>query len=132
MPFLPIPPNGGDAATRSQFLSDIEDVKARYSAGLSPQQEQVEARRLITEAMNSIEDERMRGWMERQLQSLDEASGEQLDERVDRALQMQKMREIGEFTRKYNIPSEVVTDSGLISFGGRGGMFGGGPRRGRN
>ncbi len=125
--------NIGDAATRSQFLSDIEAMKAKYSVDLSPQQKQAEARRLITDALNSTEDERMRGWMERQLQSLDEASGDQLNERVDRALQMQKMREIGEFTQKYNIPSEVVTDSGIVSFGGRGGRggpMGFGPRGG--
>jgi hypothetical protein len=115
-----------DAATRSQFSQDVEALKAGLFASLSPEERLQRARALITENMNSVTDERMRGMMERQLQSLNEAQGDQLTEQADRVLQFQRMREIGDLTQKYNIPQETVTDSGIVSFG-RGGPGGGGP-----
>jgi len=120
-----------DPATRNQFVADVEDLKGRYSAPLSPQEKQQQARSLIAAAIDEAQDDRARGWLERQLQSLDEApNAEELAQRVDRTLQMQRMREIGEMTRKYNIPEDTVRDSGIVSFG-RGGPGGFGPRRAR-
>jgi len=123
--------NIADSATRSQFVNDVEAMKARYSTSLSTQEKFAEARSLLTEAINSSDSDRAREWLERQLQELDGAqAGEQVEERVNRVIQFQRMREIGEMTRKYNIPEETVRDSGIISFGGRG-MPGFGRRGGR-
>jgi len=126
--------NIADPATRSQFVQDVETMKASYFASLSPEEKLQRVRALLSESVNDAgSDDRRRGMVERQLRSLDEAdNAEELGERVDRILQFQKMREIGEMTRKYNIPEETVRDSGLVSFGGRGGPGfmgrGGGPR----
>ncbi len=125
--------NIADAATRAQFVQDVESLKASFFASLSPEEKLQRARALLSEAMNSAGDnDRMRGMLERQLQSLDQADNpEELNERVDRMLQFQKVREIGELTQKYNIPEETVRNSGIVSFGGRmRGFFpggGGGP-----
>jgi len=120
-----------DPVKRNQFFADVEDLKSKYSAQLSPQQKQEQARTLISEAVNSMQDDdRARGWLEGQLRSLDEASADQLNERVDRVLQFQKMREINDLTQRYEIPGDVVRDSGLVSFGGRGGPPGMGGRGG--
>ncbi len=121
----------GDPDTREQFAVDVENLKAKYSAVLSPEEKREQARALVEQSLNSMTDDRRRGWLEGQLRSLDEASGEDLDRRVNMALQFQKMREISDLTQKYNIPSEVVRDSGLMSFGGRGGPGGFGQGRGR-
>ncbi len=123
----------GDPSTREQFAVDVENLKDKYSAVLSPEEKRDQARALVEQALNSMTDadDRSRGWLEGQLKSLDEASGEDLDRRVNMALQFQKMREISDLTQKYNIPSEVVRDSGLMSFGGRGGPGGFGPGMGR-
>jgi hypothetical protein len=107
-------------------MQDVEALKASLFASLSPQEKVQRARDLITANMSAITDERMRGMMERQLQSLQEAQGDELNERVDRILQFQTMRQVGELTQKYNIPQETVRDSGIVSFG-RGGPGGGGP-----
>ena len=115
-----------DGATKGQFLQDVETLKASVFATLSPQEKLQRARDLITNNMASVTDERMRGMMERQLQSLEEAQGDELNERVDRMLQFQTMRQIGELTQKYNIPQETIRDSGIVSFGGRGGPGGAG------
>ena len=110
-----------DPTTRTQFVQEVENLKGKYSAAVSPQEKEAEARALLTEAINAAESDRARGWMERQLQSLDEANPQELEERVNRVVQMQRMREIGELARKYEIPAETMRDSGLISFGGPGG-----------
>jgi hypothetical protein len=112
-----------DAVTRDQFVTDVENLKSKYSAQLSPQEKQEQARSLISEALGGTTNEWMTRMLEGQLRSLDEATPEQLNERVDRILQVQKMREIGEVTQKYNVPGDVVRDSGLVSFG-RGGPGG--------
>jgi len=127
--------NIADAATKSQFLQDVETTKASFFTSLSPEEKLQRARALLSESINNADpDDRRRGMLERQLRSLDEAdNAEELGERVDRFLQFQRMRELGEMTQKYNIPEDVVRDSGLVSFGGRGGpgMGRGGGTRGR-
>jgi hypothetical protein len=116
-----------DGATKGQFMQDVENLKASLFTAVSPEERLQRARALIAENMASVSDERMRGMMERQLQSLDEAQGDQLNERVDRILQFQRMSEVGELAQKYNIPQETLRDSGIVSFGGRGGPGGGVP-----
>ncbi len=120
-----------DRAARDRFISDVESLKAKYSASLSLEQKRAEARALISQAVESSDNDRFRERLESQLRSLDEEqNAEQLEERVDRVLQFQRMREIGEVVQKYNIPEETVRDSGLMSFG-RGGPPGFFPMRER-
>jgi len=120
-----------DPTTKQQFLADMEEMKKRYSAALSPEQKAEEARAMVSRALEGMPDDRRREFVERQLRSLDEAdSADQLAEQVDRIIQFQRMREIGDLGRKYNIPEEVIRDSGLVSFG-REGPPGFGPRMGR-
>lgn len=116
-----------EGARRNQFVAELESLKAKFSATLSPDEKLAQARNLLTDQLNAAEDDRQRQRLERQLQELDQAQGvEQIEQQADRMLQFQKMREIGEFTQKYNIPEETVRDSGLVSFGGRGGPGEGG------
>jgi DNA repair exonuclease SbcCD ATPase subunit len=118
-----------DPGTKARFMADIDGLRAKYSVELTPQQKLEAARTALTESLNTMEDERARGFLERQLQELDQNPGTpEAADRVDRIYQMQRMREIGELTQAYNIPGDTVTDSGLVSFGGRGGPGGaGGP-----
>jgi hypothetical protein len=130
-----------DAATRLQFMQDVEALKASFFTTLSPEEKLQQARALLSERLNSTaSDDRMRGMLERQLRSLDEAQNpDQQAEQADRLLQFQNVQQIGELTQKYNIPGDVVRDSGLVSFGrgmggpmpgGRGGPMGGAMRGG--
>jgi hypothetical protein len=114
---------------RNQFVSELEALKSKFSASLSPDEKLAQARNLLTERLNSSQDERETGRLQRQLEELDQAQGaQQIEEQADRLLQFQKMREIGELTQKYSIPEETVRDSGLATFGrgGPGGFMGGG------
>jgi len=109
--------NIADAATRSQFVQDVETVKASLFVSLSPQEKLQRARALLSETINAASNDRLRGMLERQLRSLDEAQGgEEQGERADRVVQYQKLREIASLAREYNIPGDVVRDSGLISW----------------
>ena len=106
-----------DAARRSQFAKEIEELKARYVAPMSPEQKKAEAQQLITWAINAVDNDRAREWLEGQMRSLEEQGDTpENEERITRTLQVQRMREIGELTRRYNIPADTVRDSGLISF----------------
>jgi len=120
-----------DPAARSQFVSDVEGLKSKFSTQLSTEEKRQQAKALLSERMAGMQDDRGRGWVEGQLKSLDDTTNpEQLQQQVDNIFQFQKMRDIGELTRKYNIPEDVVRDSGLVAFdrGGPGGFGpGGGP-----
>lgn len=106
-----------DAARRNQFVKEIEELKARYTAPMSPEQKRVEAQQLITWAINAVDNDRAKEWLEGQLRSLEEqGDAPENEERITRTLQVQRMRELGELTRRYNIPADTVRDSGLISF----------------
>lgn len=115
-----------DATKRNQFVGELESLKAKFSASLSPDEKLAQARNLLTQRLNAAEDQRERERLERQLQQLDQVQGvQQMEEQADRMLQFERMREIGELTQKYNIPDETVRDSGLVSFGGGPGFMGG-------
>ncbi len=121
-----------DSATRSKFVNDVEALKSKYSATLSPDEKREQARALLAEQINSADNEREVERLQRQLQELDEVQGaEEMEDRANRVIQFQRMRELGEMARTYNIPEDVLRDSGVVSFG-RGGRpgFGPGGRRG--
>lgn len=106
-----------DAGRRDQFIKEIEGLKARYTAPMSLEQKKTEARQLITWAIDAVDNDQAKGWLEAQLRSLEEQGDTaENEERITRSLQVQRMRELGELTRRYNIPADTVRDSGLISF----------------
>ncbi len=106
-----------DPAAREQFAADVEDMKSTYSTPLSFEQKQEQARSLIVEAIDTATDERARTWLQEQLTSLDESTNPlELGVRVNVALQLQRMREMGELAQRHNIPAQVMTDSGLLFF----------------
>ncbi len=118
-----------EGAKRNQFISELGALKSKYSASLSPDEKLAQARNLLTERLNSAQDERETERLQRQLEQLDQAQGAQeIEQQADRLLQFQKVREIGELTQKYSIPEDTVRDSGLVTFGGGGpgGFMGGG------
>jgi hypothetical protein len=116
-----------DAGTRSQFVSDVENLKSKFSAQLSPEEKRQAAKELLSARLAGMQDDRGKAWVEGQLKSLDDTSNpQQLQQQIDNITQFQTMREIGELTQKYNVPEDVVRDSGLVAFD-RGGPPGFGP-----
>jgi hypothetical protein len=119
-----------DPLTRDAFAAEVEEMKSRYLTPLSPEQKREQARTAIVEAMDLMPDERSKTWLDEQLRQFDEATNPlEIGMRVNVTLQFQKIREMGELAQRYNIPGQVMRDSGLLSLPGGGllpgrGLFG--------
>jgi hypothetical protein len=113
-----------DPVARDAFAAEVEEMKSRYLTPLSPEQKREQARAAIVGAMDLMTDERSQRWLEEQLRTFDEATNPlEVGMRVNVTLQLQRIREMGELAQRYNIPGQVMRDSGLLSLPG-GGLFG--------
>ena len=113
-----------DPVARDAFAAEVEEMKSRYLTPLSTEQKREQARTAIVEARDLMPDERSQRWLDEQLKALDEATNPlEAGMRVNITLQLQKIREMGELAQRYNIPGQVMRDSGLLSLPG-GGLFG--------
>jgi len=120
-----------DSALRRQFETDVLQFKRGLSAGQSTEELHQRVVAELTERLNNEQNERSREFMNRELQSLQSASGEELAGRLERYTRFQTFRQLRELSEKYNIPREVLTDVGLPAMGGDfGGRGGRGPGRG--
>jgi hypothetical protein len=113
-----------DPLTRNAFAADVEEMKSRCSIPLSAEQKREQARTAIVQAMDIMPDARAKKWLEEQLTAFDQATNPiDLAARVHITLQLQRMREVSELAQRYSIPTQLIRDSGLISFPS-GGLFG--------
>jgi hypothetical protein len=113
-----------DPLTRDAFAAEVEEMKNRYSAPLSAEQRREQARAAIVGAMDLMPDDRSKKWLEEQLVAFDQATNPiDIAARVHITLQLQRMREVTELAERYSIPTQLIRDSGLISFP-NGGLFG--------
>jgi hypothetical protein len=105
-----------DPVVRDAFTAEVEEMKNRCLTPLSPEQKREQARAAIVEAMDLMPDERSRTWLEEQLREFDEATNPlEVGMRVNVTLQLQRVREMSELAQRYNIPGQVMRDSGLLS-----------------
>lgn len=110
-----------DPVSRDAFAVEVEEMKSRYSTPLSAEEKREQARTAIVEAMDLMPDERSKTWLDEQLRQFDEATNPlEIGMRVNVTLQFQKIREMGELAQRYNIPGQVMRDSGLLSLPGEG------------
>lgn len=113
-----------DPLAGEAFAADVEEMKSKYLTPLSPEQKREEARAAIVEAMDIMPDDRSKTWLDEQLRAFDEATNPlEVGMRVNVTLQLQRIREMGELAQRYNIPGQVMRDSGLMFLPG-GGLLG--------
>ena len=128
-----------DPVKRQQFEVDVQQLKRNLSENqnLSAQERYQQVTSDLAERLKNEENERAREFIQRQVQSLETASAEELEGRLERYSRFGSMRLLRDLQSKYDIPRETYRDAGLPSMGmGRGGPMGmgrGGPRgrRGR-
>lgn len=129
-----------DPMRRQEFEVAIENLKRRMSENPSPQELYQRITADLTGRLANEQDERARTFIERQIQSMQNASEEELQGRLERYKTFENMRAIRELQRTYEIPRETLSDAGLPSMGredrgpgggGPGGMPGGAGRRGQ-
>ena len=82
-----------------------EKLLAKYKESLSKQ-------------MQEATDERMKEWYNRQIQALDESSGDALDARLENYRRYENMRKLSEIARKYKIPRSEFRNYGMQVYGG--------------
>ncbi len=107
-----------DTARRQQFEADVLQLKRGMLENLSPQQLYQRATADLTQRLNQEQDQRAREFVQRQLQELQSASGEDLQGRLDRYSRFQNFRQLRDLQQKYDIPRDAFSNAGLPAVGG--------------
>ena len=119
-----------DAARRQQFEMEVEQLKQNLSYTPSTQELYQRVVSDLTERLNNEQNDRAREFIERQMQSLQAASAEELEGRLERYRRFESFRQLRELQQKYDIPRETYRDAGLPSMGRERRAPQGGDRRG--
>ncbi len=121
-----------DVAKRQQFEADVQQLRQNLTTPRSVQQLYEQRTAELTARLNEEQDQRRKEFIQRELTSLQTATAEQLEERLDRYQRSEQMRQVRELQQTYEIPREVLRDSGIPTMGRGGpGGFQGGPPGGR-
>lgn len=114
-----------DPVKRQQFEVDIEQLKRRFLEKPSTQELYQRVSSSLTERLNTEQNERAREFIQRQIEELQTASGEDLQGRLDRYQRMEVTRELRNLQTNYDIPREALSEVGLPAMGGGRGDRGG-------
>jgi ribosomal protein RSM22 (predicted rRNA methylase) len=121
-----------DVAKRQQFEADVQQLKQSFSTPLTVQQLYERRTAELTARLNEEQDQRRKEFIQRELNSLQTATAEQLEERLDRYQRSDTMNQLRQLQETYEIPRDVLRDSGIPTMGRGGpGGFQGGPPGGR-
>jgi flagellar biosynthesis regulator FlaF len=108
-----------DPVKRQQFEAEVHQFKRSLSQNVTDQQLYQQVYNDLTERLNAEQNERAREYIQREIRSLESASGEELAGRLDRYTRLQNFRQLRDLTQTYEIPREVLLDSGLPAMGGQ-------------
>jgi Skp family chaperone for outer membrane proteins len=106
-----------DAVKRQQFEIDVQQLKQSLAVAVTVEELYQRRTEELTARLNEEQDERRRQFIERQLTSLQTATAEQLQQRLDWYQGSNTMRQMGELQRKYDIPRQTLRDSGIPTLG---------------
>jgi len=115
-----------------EFQADMANLKTAVTAQQTTEELALKYKNDLKNQIAQATDERMKGFLTRQLENLESAQGEQLTETVNNYKRFDTMRQISDIARKYNISRDDLQSAGIMTFGGGPGGFGGrdGGRRG--
>ena len=114
-----------DPVKRQQFEVDVEQLKRKLSEKPSAQELYQRVSSSLTERLNTEQNERAKEFIQRQIEELQTASGEDLQGRLERYQRFEISRDLRNLQSTYEIPRETYTEIGLPSMGGdRGGPAG--------
>ncbi len=108
-------PKIGDPTLREKLAADVEELKNRFQTPLTPEQQRDLARTITSEAIRMMSDnEKSQTWLEGQAKALEEVTNpRELAARVNVTLELWKTWEVRQLAQRYNVPVEVMEDSGL-------------------
>ena len=102
----------------TEFETDIEQYKAEAAKEYTRDELLAKYKASIQKQMQEATDERMKEWYNRQIQALDESSGDALDARLDNYRRYENMRALSEIAKKYKISRNDFRNYGLQIYGG--------------
>ena len=105
----------GNPTLREKLAGDVEWLKKRFLAPLTPEQQREQARTMTLEAIRMMShEEQSRQWLQSQLRALDEATNPmEVAARVNVTLELWKTWQVRELARTHNIPPDMMEQSGL-------------------
>jgi hypothetical protein len=106
-----------DAVKRQQFEVDVQQLKESLAAPATVEELYQRRTEELTARLNEEQDERRRQSIERQLTSLQTATAEQLQQRLDWYQRSETMRQVGRLQQEYDIPRQTLRDSGIPTLG---------------
>jgi hypothetical protein len=108
-----------DAAGQSaEFESDMEQFKNEATKEYTRDELLAKYKASIQKQMDEATDERMKEWYNRQIQALDQSSGDTLDARLENYRRYENMRALSELAKKYKISRNDFRNYGLQIYGG--------------
>jgi hypothetical protein len=113
-------PKLDESGRRAEFEAAMAAYKAQVTTEYTTEELVAQYTESLNERINESTDERRTGFFERQLEELQNATGEELEERVGNYTRFNNSRELNAIVEEYDIPREEVQQYGLVVFGGRG------------
>ncbi len=106
-----------DPVRRQEFEAEVHQFRRSLSENPSTRELYQQTMDELTQRLNNEQNDRAREWIEREIRSLESATGEELAGRLERQTRFQNLRQLRDLTRKYDIPRDALTDAGLPAMG---------------
>ena len=103
---------------RAEFEADMEEYRAEATKEYTREELLSKYKDSLTKQLQEANDERMKEWYNRQIQALEEASGDALDARLENYRRYENMRKLSEIANKYKIPRSEFRNYGMQVYGG--------------
>jgi hypothetical protein len=113
-----------DPAKRQQFEADLQQLRQTIATPMSVNELYQRRTAELTARLNEEQDERRKEFIQRELTSLQSATAEQLEQTLDRYQRSSTMSQLRQLQQTYDIPRDVLQNSGIPTMGGgdRGGF----------
>jgi len=126
-----------DEGRQEEFNKDVELLKEKIGQDVSEEELYQKLQQRLSERIDKSTNEREKAWLQRQLDALKQAKGQERKGMLDRFVRIQNIRALHQLAQKFSIPCEHMVRSGLAFVGYRRGPRRephrpeGGPRPGR-
>ena len=109
-----------DERRRREFIEEVDVLKETIGKEMSEEELYELVRSRFSQRIESTTNEREKGWLRRELETLDRSSGEERRGVIDRFVRFHNIRVLFELAQKYSIPREEMVRHGLAFIGPRG------------
>lgn len=109
-----------DERKRRAFIEEVEALKETIGTEMSDDELYQLVRNRLSERIGSTGNEKEKGWLQRQLEALEQSRGGERRGMIDRFVRFHNIRVLFELAQKYSVPPEQMVRCGLAFIGHRG------------